>query len=752
MKDHLFKDQKKVNDFILTHKHNPFPAPPASSDYLDNPAKFIIGRDNELELITSVLKESLDLPESKLMFLQGKQGIGKSTIVSSIPKHLKDINIHNKVMIVYFNTSNDEKDYHFLNFYKQTIKVLDDTNFLEKLVFATLNKILMLGIKSGGKVEQDLQNLSISQEYLNKIETDSHLLRSLLNNKIPILKSEIIKYIKSNYRILREYLNINFNFLLTIIECFIGDDAFNASNALHGFGVYEGFEINTDNDAISTFNDLKKLTKWIYGEVTFLIFFDHLERGLNHPTEVYQALFSLLHSIRTQKHTCIFISGTLDAFTTFYSILDEDRRLQIDNWLSFYETLRPLDPESVANIVKHLLGDFYKNSNFRPDYSYPLYPFGSESITYLYDNTNEDIRKTLIELHEKIKIFRKNQVVTPVITFFDSLLNFRQDRSLHLTPREITLFAQKLVDENIQDKNRSTQAEFALINLIKQVKNVNSAITDVKHEKPIGKKNLKPDVYIELFGRLTLSKVKKIGIEVKIYRVGKEVEKKYVEKTHSLIEKDLDYITWVTTVPLSRVKHELHQSLKEKVGRTAPLSTDQQAYLSLALYFEQIFKRQPDPREAEFVLNRIGLNIDDIIIDVTGKKPDKIKHEEIDTEKPEDGISKWIKDSPPIPPTPPPDIKIDPLIPPGKEEEQPPVDLNKIKSEQNKNKISEIIIELSRLGKTYANKATISKQLIKENGIKNITKDDEETIDLLITEIGKEKGLVVKPTRIYFKK
>ena len=32
-----FRDQKKVNNFMLTFKPNPFPSPPASADFLENP-------------------------------------------------------------------------------------------------------------------------------------------------------------------------------------------------------------------------------------------------------------------------------------------------------------------------------------------------------------------------------------------------------------------------------------------------------------------------------------------------------------------------------------------------------------------------------------------------------------------------------------------------------------------------------------------------------------------------------------------
>lgn len=745
-KSTLFKNQDKCDDFILTFKPNPFPAPPASTDYLENPAKFIIGREKELELIGSAIRESLDTRESKLMLLQGKQGIGKSTIISSIPKYLEQQDLLDKVLIVYFNTSPDQNDFRVLNFYSQIISVLDQTGFLEKLVYATLQKIIFLANSEGGKLKEELETLPLSPEYLKKIENDTRFLKDVLFSKIPILQNEIRSFIKTNYRLLRNYLQIsNFSFLFTLLDCFLGRENFQATKAISGKGTHYGFSITTDNEALSAFNDLKKLTRWVYGEATFLIIFDHLERGLSNATNVFQALFSLLLGLRQQPYTCILISGTLDAFRGFYDVLQEDMRQQVDNWFSFYETLRPLTIKSVVDIIKRHLDMFWRNSNFQPTLEYSLYPFGKESVTHLFDVTNEDIRKTLVDLHEMIKTFRNNQKVEPVITFFEALAKLRQDKNLILKSREVNVLADKLLDPHIQDKSRSTSAELAIYDLFNILKKTETNITDVKHEPPIGRRKLRPDIYFELFGGLTLKELKRVGIEVKIFRKTKEVSKKEVRKTHSLIEDgELDFVLWITTAALSSVKHELSTKYKSRVGRTIPLTKEEQAYLALTIHFKEIFSRKPDPQEAKFLLNQIGIQIDELMeslkqdvikpspkIRIT-QEPVKVIKQPVQTDKiPQTMIKpKPVQTSLPISSPKKPEI-----LSQAKE-------INSV--------ISEIITEQSTSGKKYTAKSTIIKQSCKQVKIKTLSKEDEEQMDTLVTEIAKKKGLHVTPMRIYF--
>lgn len=748
-KSHLFRNQGKVDDFLLTYNYNPFPAPPASIDYFENPAKFIIGRDKELEQINAAIRESLRSSESKLMFLQGKQGIGKSTIISSIPNYLREQGLQDKVLIVYFNTSNDPKDFHFLNFYRQGISFLDKTDFLERLVFTTLQKLILLGKTEGGKLEEDLNKLPLSRDYLLKIENDPNYLKLLISEKIPVLQSDIKDYIRKNYRILRSFLKIdNFNFLFTLIDSFIGEDPLAATNALNGSGEYQGFRINTDNLALNTFNDLKKLTRWAHGDSTFLIIFDHLERGLSNPEKVYSSLFSLLIGLRQQPYTCILVSGTLDAFKGLYSVLEEDMKLQLDNWFSFYETLKPLKMNTVVDIVKRHLDNYWANSNFRPPHQYSLYPFGNESVAYLYDNTNEDIRRTLIELYKKVEFFKHKQRVVPVVTFFDALSQLRQEKNLVLKPREINVLADQLLDPQIQDKTRSTTAELAIFELLKIIRKSNIDFTEVKHEPPLGRRKLKPDLYIELFGGLSLKDTKRIAIEVKIYRKTTEVHPKEVKKTHSLIiDKDIDYIHWLTTAPLSAAKYDIPEKFKPHVGRTAPLSKEEMAYLALAIHFKEIFNKKPDAQEADLILKKCGFNLDEII--------DSLRKEVVIPSPKLPAIEKPI--TPEVEMKPLPVIKVTGKKKPIPKHVPTTLPLTRIsppsvlsRAEAINNQISGVITELSGSGKTYVAKSTIIKQFRKQFKIRPLSKEDEERIEDLITEIAKKKQLKVTPTRVYF--
>ncbi len=728
-----FKNQDKVNSFLLTFKKNPFPAPPASADFRDNPAKFIIGRNHELKEIYKTISQSLKHPESKLMFITGKQGIGKSTVVSSIPNYLASKNLRNKVVIVYFNTSSDKKDYKLINFYKQTINQLEGKDFFENLVYATLSKLITLAKEQGGQLLEDLSQLSLTPEFRKKSGEDSQFLRSLIVGKIPILKEQFKSYIRRNYRILIKHIPVDdFNFLFTMIDSVVEDDPIPAVNALKGISEYNGYYINTDNLALNAFNNFKKLARWVYEETTFLVIFDHLEGGLGDPEKAFHGLFSLLLSLRQQYYTCILISGTMDGFNRFYNVLEDDMKNQLDRWLSFYETLLPLGINSVVDIVKRHLDNFWANSNFRPPHNYALYPFGRESVAYLYDSTHEDIRKTLVELFNQIEEFRENDTVKPIISFFEALSRFRPEKNISLQSREIQYFQNKLLDPKIQDKVRSTNAENAIFNLVNIARKEIKEITEVKHEPPIGKKNLKPDVYLELFGGLSFLNLKRIGVEVKVFRVSEQVSSKEVRKTHSLVESnDLDLVMWISTVPLSGVKHEISDQMKNRIGRTTPISKEEQAYLGFSIYFKEIFNRDPDPQEAIFLLDKLGIPLKRIISQfqvgktilppITGKPIKKLKPKRKPMQKPL------------IPPHPPP---------------TPPTIFTKAQ-EINQN-LSIILTDLSGEDRKYVRKTTIINQLRKKMKLRELSKDELEHLDSLIVKIARKKGLRPRPQTIYF--
>ena len=263
-------------------------------------------------------------------------------------------------------------------------------------------------------------------------------------------------------------------------------------------------------------------------------------------------------------------------------------------------------------------------------------------------------------------------------------------------------------------------------------------------------------MYIELFGALSLQGVKKFGIEVKIYRVLVEVPKNEVEKTHSLLKtNDLDYVFWVTTVPLSSVKHNLDNKHKARIGRTTQLTKEERSYLALAIYFEEIFKRPYDSEEALFLLEKIGIPLK-YVIEKLGKEKDGIieieekKETQVEVTPDKNKIENWINGSQATTETKNSgtDISTDEVS--GTTEDNTN-QTTYSKAQEINQVISTIITELSNSGKKFSNKETMIKQAKKKLKIKDeLSKEEEEQFDAIINEIASKKGLKITPTRIYF--
>ena len=67
--------------------------------------------------------------------------------------------------------------------------------------------------------------------------------------------------------------------------------------------------------------------------------------------------------------------------------------------------------------------------------------------------------------------------------------------------------------------------------------------------------------------------------------------KKDINKTYILLEeKALDYILWLTNVPLDiKYRYNLPDELKPNLGRFSPLDDLELAYVAFMVYFEEIW-------------------------------------------------------------------------------------------------------------------------------------------------------------------
>jgi ribosomal protein L17 len=211
-------------------------------------------------------------------------------------------------------------------------------------------------------------------------------------------------------------------------------------------------------------------------------------------------------------------------------------------------------------------------------------------------------------------------------------------------------------------------------------------------------------------------------------------------------------VLWVTTVPLSSVKHAIEDQYKSRIGRTTPLTKEEQAYLALAIHFSEIFNRTYDSEEALFLLEKIGIPLDYVIKQIKGIISSSTKAATANEgETRSNTLASWLEETAKI----------------TEREKKPERILTEIKTNiierqetQNayakakeiNNVLSTIITKASEVGRTWSNKDTIIREAKKKLKInENLSKEDEEQFDAIIDEIANRKGLKITPTRIYFK-
>ncbi|KKK78823.1 hypothetical protein LCGC14_2839700, partial [marine sediment metagenome] len=380
-----------------------------------------------------------------------------------------------------------------------------------------------------------------------------------------------------------------------------------------GENAYKGFNIETDGDASKYIDEFIELIRWSFDEnTTLVIIFDHLEAGTSEMKEkVYSNLFTLLLNLRQKKYITTILSGTLDAYNEIDEVLEEDQNLQLDNWAKTI-ALTNLKPNIVEQIVNQYLSLFWSNFNFRPPPDKSLFPFGTNSIQYLYENNGQDLRKTLKNLYELMEQYRISNKIHYVDTFFKAFKAFRLRDDMTLSYIEQRELRKKILDSSIQDKQRSTIVELAIYDFFNTLKNHPDYdyLTDVLHEPALEPSGKKPDIFLEYFGKEGPEKVMKVGIEVKMYRKGIQVSKKDIKKTYILLEeKSVDYIIWISNVPLDiKYRYELPKEIYPNLGRFSPLDDLELAYISFMVYFKEIFGEDPSVEQAEFILNKIDLS------------------------------------------------------------------------------------------------------------------------------------------------
>jgi Cdc6-like AAA superfamily ATPase len=728
---------KRCTAEILNRENpNPFPRPPIAANYYNNPPLFCFGRDDYIQDISKEINDSIKYLEPKLIRIMGKQGIGKSTLICySVDEFNKKI----PIPVVYIETSGQPEDFKMKSLYRQIVAKIERTEFFNSLLYRSICKIVTIFKENGGKLEKHLSNKFSGEEVYNLCSNLDYIKARIDDT---LFNQKIFEIVNNNAAILNRFIPVDLNFLLSFWKAYIQNPEYmDYLNAFRGNDSHKGFNVKTDNDASIYIDQLIELFRWVFDNNTsFIVILDHLEAGGSElKYSVFSNLFSLLLNLRQKKFMTIILSGTMDAYRDFDEVLQSDQRQQLDNW-SKTLALSNLDPETVIMVITRYLINFWEKFNFNPPPDKILFPFGEKSIKYLYENNGQDLRKTLKNLYELIEKYKKTEKIEFVDSFFKAFKAFRTRDDLNLSYIEQRELRNKLLDSGIQDKTRSTSVEIALCNFFEKLSNQPdyNYFTDVKHEPSLGESKKKPDIYLEFFGNEGPEHIKKVGIEVKMYRKSKEVSKGDIEKTYVLLkEKSLDYVIWITNVEL-KLKHRynLPKELFPHLGRISKLNDLELAYISFIVYYKEIFKIEPPLQDVEFILNKLSLT------------PIYIRNKLMELPK----LTKYTKPTP--------EIRIDSFLQPQIDEIYPevhiseitptkqrsPIEIGAIQVQEN---VQEYIDKKSKTNKQISSAATI-KAIKKVLKLSEKDKTWDEEIWSMAINLSKSVCKRTTPKTIYF--
>ncbi|MFX1277657.1 MAG: hypothetical protein ACFFBP_09310 [Promethearchaeota archaeon] len=597
---------KKCTLILLDPKNeNPFPKPPFATNFYNNPPTFCHGRDDYIFQVSNEINDSINALQPKLIRIMGKQGIGKSTLICWCATKLNEVY---PVPIIYMETSGQADDFNMRSLYRQIISKIEKTDFIDKLILNSIKKFITLFKDDKGNLKNQLLEEFSDQELKNILEDDDYLLKTINNADF---NDKLFDLLNKNAITLKKNIPVNLSYLLTFWKAHVQNpEALEASNALGGNGSYGGISIETDNDASKYIEEIVELLRWSFDEkTTMIVIFDHLEAGVSQQKdEVFLNLFSLLLNLRQKKYMTLVLSGTLDAYVAFDEVLQEDQRLQLDNW-SKTIALTNMNPNDIIEIVNKYLTRFWDKFEDKPSSRNSLFPFGINSLKYVYENHGQDLRKTIKQLYLLIEKYKKDKKVDYIDSFEKAFQVFRQRDDVLLSFIEKKELKSKLLDDKIKDSLRTTQVEKSICMLFDMLRDYPEYeyISGIKYNKSASNT---PSIIIEFFGNEGPDRVKTLGLEVKISNNSKVITKEDIKKTYQILqENSVDYVNWITNIPLNlNISFDLPAGSKITIGRIDPLSDEELAYLSFMVYFKKINGRKPRIEEIEFILNKLDLS------------------------------------------------------------------------------------------------------------------------------------------------
>ncbi len=598
---------KKCTTILLDPKNeNPFPKPPFATNFYNNPPSFCHGRDEYIFQVSNEINDSINAIQPKLIRIMGKQGIGKSTLICWCAQKLNEVY---PVPIIYMETSGQADDFNMRSLYRQILSKIEKTEFIDKLILNSIKQFIKIfNNEDINNFQKQLLEEFSEEEISNILEDDDYLLKAINEASF---NEKLIELLNKNAITLKKKIPVNLSYLLIFWKAHIQNpEALEASNALGGTGTHGGVSIETDNDASKYLDEIIELLRWSFDEKTaMVIIFDHLEAGVSQQKEeVFLNLFSLLLNLRQKKYMTLVLTGTLDAYVAFDEVLQEDQRLQLDNW-SKTIALTNMNPNDIIEIVNMYLTKFWSNFEEKPSPKNALFPFGINSVKYVYENHGQDLRKTIKQFYFLIEKYKKDKKVEYIDSFEKAFQIFRQRDDILLSFIEKKELKSKLLDNKITDSLRTTQVEKAICIFFDMLRDYPEYeyISNIEYNKDAIDC---PNIIIEFFGNEGLYRIKTMGLETKISKNSNLITKEDIKKVYHILQNNsVDYMNLITNIPLHlNISFDLPEGSKITIGRIDPLNDEELAYLSFMVYFKKINNRKPRIEEIEFILNKLDLS------------------------------------------------------------------------------------------------------------------------------------------------
>jgi len=613
----LFPDKKRIDEIIL---RNPSPFILQTTTKSNIPEVFV-GRRDEIKVIVETIKRVVDNKSCVALYIEGAGGSGKSTLYAHVFRAIKqkkyrliDLYEDYKLDTVFLDAPEDPEYCNILYIYSEVMQNLGKSSFFDELAFYTLKRVLEI-IDSKYHVENPIKNVINIESYIE------------LSDNIEKYK-ECIDIVKKYYRFLKtkEDFIFDWQFLekLWLVLNPDFDISISAVNQLSGIEIGEGKLIKNKTDASKIFNIVTNLIGWLYGSkrVGIVVGIDNIESLLgSEKEEKFINFANMLLDFRNKvTRTLLVIIGTSSTWMEFLSFLkNSDYYNQFQGLFSSNNiSLKFLELVQIKQIIKKHLRRLYSENSISLPVEYSLYPFSPEAIEYLYRISAKNIRNLKIYLNDYWEEFHNRNEVDYISDAFKIMHKFKKD--IVLDEYEIDILYNKLWSDKIKTAGkRSSLVENALqkaFTILRTDPNYN--IYGIENNPQIRIKDnskyrtIRPDVVITLASKYNIGEMKKIEFQVKIYEEKSSVLTGHIKTSKKLLEqKKIDFVYFVTTSDFSKTLiSELTEKYPNRVGGVYPLTKSQQAYLSLLVFYEDIFSRKLNPSYVKLLLkSSLGIDI-----------------------------------------------------------------------------------------------------------------------------------------------